>query len=326
MSLIQLSIPPLLREYVSTRVKGSSKLACKWNGRCRRSMWGKVYSLYLTLLIKWKPLRAVLQPTPHHARTCPIIESVFQPLTSSIHCLGPSGAALPSPTSDPSAEPEQSEPPPSTTMPFPFLSPYEHRRWHVNNEKSSPSSSWSPPTVTTTMPPPRPLSGGVNDLISLPDSGIPYLLYDLSLPPSTISTTLHKIPSSRLREPAIYPPRLSITLVHPNLPWSFTILARPGSAYTYVSIADIFAFLYAALRINATANEFVGLPTDELMRRVAMAYRRRYERLWRRDSAADAQQEQAEGLKRVDFLLGATRFLGIAPISGRADVWQLQTT
>ncbi|KAK7027733.1 hypothetical protein R3P38DRAFT_949443 [Favolaschia claudopus] len=235
-------------------------------------------------------------------------------------------------TSDSSAEQEPSETLSSTNMPFPFLSPYEHRRWHVNNEKSSPSSSWSPPTaalLTTTMPPPRPLSGGVNDLISLPDSGVPYLLYDLTLPPSTISTTLPKIPSSRLREPAIYPPRLSITLVHPHLPWSFTILARPGSTYAYVSIADVFAFLYAALRINATANEFVGLPTDDLMRGVAMAYRRRYERLWRKESlasAAAAQQEQAEGLKRVDFLLGATRFLGIAPIPGRADVWQLQTT
>ncbi|KAK7050740.1 hypothetical protein R3P38DRAFT_1766495 [Favolaschia claudopus] len=267
---------------------------------------------------------------PHHAPKMPHHRVRFSSTNTVYPLPPPLRSRSSSPTSD-SAEPEQSEALPSTIMPFPFLSPYEHRRWHLNNEKSSPSSSWSPPTVTlsTTMPPPRPLSGGVNDLISLPDSGVPYLVYDLSLHPSTISTTLHKIPSSRLREPAIYPPRLSVTLVHPNLPWSFTILARPGSPYAYVSIADIFAFLYAALRINATANEFVGLPTDDLMRRVAMAYRRRYERLWRRDSpatAAAAQQEQAEGLKRVDFLLGSTRFLGIAPIPGRADVWQLQTT
>jgi hypothetical protein len=88
-------------------------------------------------------------------------------------------------------------------------------------------------------------------------------------------------------------------------------------------VSDVLTAIYRALRVNATAGEFAALRTEDLMRRVTAAYVRRYKRL-RGNSGYE--HEKAEGVKRVDFLLGYTTFCGMAPAVGQPDVWQLKTS
>ncbi|KAJ7818621.1 hypothetical protein B0H14DRAFT_2204512, partial [Mycena olivaceomarginata] len=115
--------------------------------------------------------------------------------------------------------------------------------------------------------------------------------------------------SARLLEPAVYPPLPLISLVTPHLPWT---LAVPTTNGKYVTVSDVLSALYCALRVGATPGEFAALRTEELISRVGAAYVRRCERL-RGQSRSGCAREQAEGVKRVDFLLGYTTFCGIVP-------------
>ncbi|KAJ7858231.1 hypothetical protein B0H14DRAFT_2351789, partial [Mycena olivaceomarginata] len=145
----------------------------------------------------------------------------------------------------------------------------------------------------------------------------PLLIYDMSLPPSTLSMRLPQLFSARLFEPAVYPPLPLISLVTSRLPWALAVPATNGK---YVSVSDVLSVLYRALRVGATLGEFAALRTEELMRRVTAAYLRRCECLGGHSHSGYA-REQAEGVKRVDFLLGYTTFCGIA----EPGVWQLKT-
>ncbi|KAJ7891788.1 hypothetical protein B0H13DRAFT_1600953, partial [Mycena leptocephala] len=112
-------------------------------------------------------------------------------------------------------------------------------------------------------------------------------------------------------EPAVYPPRLALSLVTQHLPWAIPV---PASNRRYLSVGDVLAAIYHTLRVNATPAEFNALGTGKLMRRASTAYmhmRRGYS------------QEKREGVKRVDFLMGYTTFQGIAPTGGAPDLWQV---
>jgi hypothetical protein len=153
-----------------------------------------------------------------------------------------------------------------------------------------------------------------HNLIAL--SPIPLLQYDISLHPSTISSH-RRLSAAAFLEPAVYPPRLSLSLVTPHLPWNIPV---PASNRRYVSVGDILSAIYRTLRVNATPAEFNALGTEKLMRRASTACTRRCERL---RGHSGYSQEKREGVKRVDFLMGYTTFQGIAPTSGAPDVWQL---
>ncbi|KAJ6508174.1 hypothetical protein C8R45DRAFT_1167798 [Mycena sanguinolenta] len=176
---------------------------------------------------------------------------------------------------------------------------------------SSPASSCGPPT-----PPP------------IPDSNFPF-------PPSSSTrgtsywetqlqtkTRANDLIALAAPPPAVYPPLPTISLVTPHLPWALTI--PPATNATYVTVLDVLTAIYRALRVNATANDFAALRTEELMGRVTAAYTQRYRRLRRYNTGYAL--EKAEGLKRVDFLLGYTQFCGIAPTAGQPDVWELRTS
>ncbi|KAJ6450930.1 hypothetical protein C8R45DRAFT_1113853 [Mycena sanguinolenta] len=203
---------------------------------------------------------------------------------------------------------------------------------------SSPASSCGPPTPPS-LPdsnfpfPPSSSTRGTsywetqlqtktraNDLIAL--AAPPVLTYDISLPLTTISTHFRGLSSARLLEPAVYPPLPTISLVTPHLPWALTI--PPATNATYVTVLDVLTAIYRALRVNVTATEFAALRTEELMACVTAAYTQRYRRLRRYDTRYAL--EKAEGLKRVDFLLGYTQFCGIAPTVEQPDVWELRTS
>ncbi|KAF7343668.1 hypothetical protein MSAN_01946500 [Mycena sanguinolenta] len=202
----------------------------------------------------------------------------------------------------------------------------------IDSAPSSPASSCGPPT-----PPPLPytpslsmrhsshwetqhqMKSRANDLIAL--AAPPVLTYDISLHPTTISTHFHGLSSARLLKPAVYPPRPTISLVTPHLPWTLAI--PPGTNAKYVTVLDVLTSIYLALRVNVTAKEFAALHTAEMMQRVTAAYTQRYRRL--RSYDAEYALEKAEGVKRVDFLMGYTKFCGIAPTVGKPDVWEWKT-
>ncbi|KAJ7442593.1 hypothetical protein B0H11DRAFT_1658476, partial [Mycena galericulata] len=115
--------------------------------------------------------------------------------------------------------------------------------------------------------------------------------------------------STVMLEPAVSPPQVSLSIGTPHLPWSITV---PAYNRRYVSVSDVLATLYRALRTNVTAAEFNALGTQKRMRRVTAAYEHRYMRL---EGHHGYTEEKVQGVKRVDFLTGFTRFRGLSPTS-----------
>ncbi|KAF8811420.1 hypothetical protein BYT27DRAFT_7208559 [Phlegmacium glaucopus] len=147
----------------------------------------------------------------------------------------------------------------------------------------------------------------------------PQITYDLMEHPSTIMTRNNYSLSPRtFREPATTPPLPFLTITSIHLPWTIKVYASNGS---YVTLEDVFDCMYRSLRTNITSGEFKMFPRPEDQRRATRAYEQRYRRL-RNNRAYD--EEKRGGMKRVDFLMGRTKFLGISNSSRRPDEWQLR--
>ena len=143
--------------------------------------------------------------------------------------------------------------------------------------------------------------------------------YDLIEHPSTVVTRNNYSLSIRtLREPATTPPLSFLTITSIHLPWIIKVYASNG---LYVTLEDIFDTVYRNLRTNITGAEFNLFSKQDDQRRATRAYEKRYRRL-RNTVAYEA--EKRGGMKRVDFLMGHTKFLGFASSSRRPDEWQLR--
>ncbi|KAJ7182512.1 hypothetical protein C8R43DRAFT_6498 [Mycena crocata] len=153
----------------------------------------------------------------------------------------------------------------------------------------------------------------------LASSDSPMLKYDISLHPSLISTHYQGVSSARFAEPAVYPPQHTISIVTPHLPWSITVAA---SNARYVTVSDVLNALYRTLRVNVTPAEFHALGSHKLMRRATAAYVHRYTRLKGHRGYAE---EKQQGVKRVDFLMGCTKFRGLSA-TGAPDAWRLHVS
>ncbi|KAJ7744836.1 hypothetical protein B0H14DRAFT_2406808 [Mycena olivaceomarginata] len=161
----------------------------------------------------------------------------------------------------------------------------------------------------------KPSSGGVHALLAF--SSAPLLNYDISLHPSSISSHYNGLTFFGFMDSAVYPPLRSLSLTTPHLPWSIVVPACDGR---HVTVNDVLHAVYSALRANITSVEFNALGTQKLMRRASAACQRRCERLRGRRGYAE---EKQGGIKRVDFLMGFTKFQGISSTSRSGDVWQL---
>ncbi|KAJ7467643.1 hypothetical protein FB451DRAFT_1483044 [Mycena latifolia] len=158
-------------------------------------------------------------------------------------------------------------------------------------------------------------TGRAHNLIA--QSSTPLLSYDMSLHPSSISTHYMGVSSAGLAEPAIYPPQTVISLATSYLPWAIGVVASNGK---YVTVSDVLSSVYHALRTNVTLAEFNSLDTQKLMGRAAAAYTKRYERL---RGHRGFSKEKMQGVKRIDFLMGHTKFQGISPGVGAPGVWKI---
>jgi len=184
---------------------------------------------------------------------------------------------------------------------------------------SSLPSVGGPKTPPSPHSPLLPLPSGlveINPLLGFhPHS--PKLLDDLSLPWEVVTTNTSppiSISRAALLEPATNPPTAYLQLQCPNLPWKLDIVCKTSH---YVTIFDVLAQLYSFLRLTASAKEF-NFETVESRSEISRAFRQRVSR-----DPRTASVEESKGLKRIDFLKGRNRFMGLSSTKLGPDTWTL---
>ena len=151
-------------------------------------------------------------------------------------------------------------------------------------------------------------------------SSFPAINYDLMDHPSGVHDHHHhRISSHVFTEPASTPPLRKLSIIVDHLPWTISVSASNGS---YVTFGDVVDGVHRALQRNITAADFSSLSSHD-GRRATRAYEQRYRR-HRSRQAYDL--EKRGGMKRVDFLMGNTKFWGLAMASHGSDVWRLSVT
>ncbi|KAG1730098.1 hypothetical protein EDD22DRAFT_928916 [Suillus occidentalis] len=119
-----------------------------------------------------------------------------------------------------------------------------------------------------------------------------------------------------------YPPvtasaNILLTLQNDLLPWRCEIRA---STSPYVTVEDVLVQLYRFLRIPGTREEFKAAPSQRIRDTISETY---HNRCLRASSAEDYEEEKRKGLKRVDFLMGRTTFMGLSSTKLGPDAWVL---
>jgi len=112
----------------------------------------------------------------------------------------------------------------------------------------------------------------------------------------------------------------SIVITSHYIPWGVKVQASNGS---YITLEDVLDSIYRTLRVNVTQAEFASLPSSKEQRRATESYERRYRRI-RHEGLY--QEEKRGGMKRVDFFLGRSRFMGLVNNGRRPDEWLLKVT
>lgn len=145
--------------------------------------------------------------------------------------------------------------------------------------------------------------------------------YNVSYPPITASANIRASPinldSYCLAEPATNPPIPVLSLQNDLLPWRCEIRA---STSHYVTVEDVLVQLYRFLRIPGTREEFKAAPSQRIRDAISETY---HNRCLRASSAEDYDEEKRKGLKRVDFLMGRTTFMGLSSTKLGPDAWVL---
>lgn len=120
-----------------------------------------------------------------------------------------------------------------------------------------------------------------------------------------------------LKEQATNPPLPYISIASEYLPWIIEVYASNGS---YVTLRDVFNSIHQSLRINVTNAEFNSFPQQRDQLWATRAYQQRY-RQFRNTFGHD--EEKRGGMKRIDYLMGRTKFNGLSNSGHHPDQWQL---
>ncbi|KAF8156120.1 hypothetical protein B0H34DRAFT_659191 [Crassisporium funariophilum] len=147
----------------------------------------------------------------------------------------------------------------------------------------------------------------------------PVLFYDLSHPPETHDPAhVHSF-----YEPATSPPLTSLVVIHPLFKWNITI--RPSSAKTgaYVSVSDVLHTLHSELRLAVHPAHYADIQEGEAKLSVDHAYYSRCARIREEGARKDAERK---GIKKIDFLMGQTRFMGLSGTLSGPDIWELNVS
>lgn len=161
----------------------------------------------------------------------------------------------------------------------------------------------------------------INPVLDLSNTGYPHLLFDVSLPVANVRPSNPSLPPNTLGEYATSPPLPSLIITHPQL-MSSKIIVTPATG-RYVLVSDVLQKIYSYLRSDENvASDYNVLPPD-MQGRVQAAYMSRYRRI---PDASSRQLEKSKLLKRVDFLTGFTKFMGLSKTVKGSNVWQLNVS
>jgi hypothetical protein len=231
--------------------------------------------------------------------------------------------------------PVQSRPIPVPAQSKPKMVRFAYKNFFYSPRNPVSSLPIPPPPITSSsigyglpgpspygMPYPPPQTATTSSRYAAPVRVHPLLdasavTYDLMDHPSTTTRNKYSLTVRTLREPATTPPLPFLTIISMHLPWIIKVYSSNGQ---FVTLEDVLDSIYRSLRRNITHAEFNMFPTQENQRRASRAYEKRYRRL--RNTRA-YEEEKRSGMKRVDFLMGHTKFLGISSGS-RPDEWQLR--
>lgn len=123
-----------------------------------------------------------------------------------------------------------------------------------------------------------------------------------------------------LSEPATSPPLGSLLITHPNLKWNVEILPSDHEPGAFVTVNDVLVSLYRELRLAIHPLEYAELPEGEVRSAVDAAY---YTRCGRVRDPQIRMLEEKKGIKKIDLLMGRSRFLGLSGTHTSPDVWEL---
>ncbi|KAJ7157705.1 hypothetical protein C8R43DRAFT_997339 [Mycena crocata] len=133
------------------------------------------------------------------------------------------------------------------------------------------------------------------------------------------------VASIELTEPAFYPPRTTLRILHPRLPfWPIDLALPEDVPAPYappIALGDVLVALYRALHIRIASTDWETLSSSDAQL-AARAFTQRCRAEAVRSGAAPALlhdgevAERSEGVKRVDFLLGKTNFKGFVRFPG----------
>lgn len=211
--------------------------------------------------------------------------------------------ATPSPSNSTSSLPSSSDPP---TPP-----PHEYTPAPPRHASLNPMSECLPDSTNERMQ--------IHFLLAYAPYAEPFVNYDLSLPPSTFG---NQIPPQTLLEPATSPALHSLVIECPHLKWDFSITPSSSLPGAFVTVLDVFEALYRGLRLAVHPVDYNELPFD-IVRDVNAAY---YTRCGRILATEARTSEESKGIKRVDFLMGRTRFLGLSGTTRSRDIWTLNVS
>ncbi|PBK79266.1 hypothetical protein ARMGADRAFT_1093319 [Armillaria gallica] len=175
------------------------------------------------------------------------------------------------------------------------------------SSSSRPLSTQPPPTPDglrhpITLPPVKENFPETSTTVDIRDSlRPPCLSIDLSQDSSPYIVTLRDKPDVSLNS---FP--TNMILVSRYLPWQIHISPN--------SVRDVVVALYTALRTRVTNEEMKVVGGEDVMNTFA----KRVERA--------GEEERRKGVRRVDFLLGYTRFVGIEPSTDEPGVWKICLT
>jgi hypothetical protein len=221
----------------------------------------------------------------------------------------------------------------------PTLMPGKHVRFAETNILYSPlPSTPSPLNETSSLPSCSPVLVKDTSLLEEPDSSPtvlslspetfvqlhpilqfslnPAIDFDISFPPTSITAPHHHA----LADSAVNPPLACLALIFPYLPWPITVTPALQLPESFVTVADVLVALHRALRLAVHPDEYNALPSHEDKHKVNASYKLRYIRIT--DPVAH-EEEKRKGVKRVDFLMGRTRFLGLSPTSVGPGIWAM---
>ena len=206
----------------------------------------------------------------------------------------------------------------------------------------TPSPTFSESTASSLTPPPTPQSLFATAPLPAPMSRIhpavtyrgtpPYLCFDLAFPPSYLlapdspslssdcrtpssSSSFESVNFLLLYEPAIHPASSTITLLTEALPWSVTVTAKS----TYVTLFDVLQALHSSLRRQVTKVEWASLSRAS-QAVIATSFHKRVDGF---SDPVKRGKQLGKGVRRLDFLVGRTRFFGISAFGEKPGVYKV---